>query len=141
MFVGVHYLRGLAALMVVYFHLFGYQISTPLSMFAGGEFGVDMFFVISGFVMWITTERGNVTPQEFVTRRIVRVVPLYWLFTLLLVAITVLFPGLAPRTAVSFELVAKSLAFVPHSSPAAPQDLHHPSSARAGPWTTRSSST
>jgi len=47
--------------------------------------GVDLFFVISGFVMGISTHR-EVGPAAFLCLRIVRVAPLYWLVTALLVA-------------------------------------------------------
>jgi exopolysaccharide production protein ExoZ len=126
MFLGVHYLRGLAAVLVAYYHLFGYPISEPLAAFAGGAFGVDVFFVVSGFVMWITTDRGGVTPGAFLLRRCVRVVPLYWLFTLLLVALALAAPGLAPHIDVSPEQVIESLLFIAHNAPSAPDDFNHP---------------
>ena len=43
-----------------------------------GISGVDVFFVISGFVMMMTTAGKSITPMDFITRRFIRVVPLYW---------------------------------------------------------------
>jgi exopolysaccharide production protein ExoZ len=126
MLLGVHYLRGLAALLVAYYHLFGYAASAPLAPLAGGAFGVDVFFVISGFVMWVTTDRDGVTPASFLLRRAVRVVPLYWLFTLLLVAIALAAPRLAPHVDVAPMLILKSLLFLPYAAPAAGGDVNHP---------------
>ena len=51
--------------------------------------GVDIFFVISGFVMYFLTADGfGVTggPGDFMRRRLIRIVPLYWLFSLLMLA-------------------------------------------------------
>jgi exopolysaccharide production protein ExoZ len=126
MFLGVQYLRGLAALLVAYYHLFGYDIAEPLSALEGGAFGVDIFFVVSGFVMWVTTDRDDASPSAFLRRRIVRVVPLYWLFTALLVLVALAAPGLAPRIDLSWDQLVKSLLFIPHSAPAAPGDFNHP---------------
>lgn len=88
-YIGVQALRGIAAAMVVVHH------ATELwSTVAGGyraphwengAAGVDIFFVISGFVMMVSTfSRGSTHPsaKSFLERRITRVVPLYWLMTL-----------------------------------------------------------
>lgn len=73
----IQYLRGLAALSVVVFHVSErYQLG-----FGVGAAGVDLFFVISGVIMWVTTDRSLVSPALFMSRRIRRVVPLYWLVT------------------------------------------------------------
>ncbi|MBN9076585.1 MAG: hypothetical protein BGN87_14115 [Rhizobiales bacterium 65-79] len=74
---GIQYLRALAALSVLGFHLseqFG-------GSFKLGAAGVDIFFVISGFIMWTTTASRPTTPKRFIWRRIVRIVPLYWIIT------------------------------------------------------------
>jgi exopolysaccharide production protein ExoZ len=44
--------------------------------------GVDLFFVISGFVMVYSSEPlfgRSGSPKEFLVRRLARIVPLYWL--------------------------------------------------------------
>lgn len=49
--------------------------------------GVDIFFVISGFVMYFLTADGFGVPggsADFMRRRIIRIVPLYWLFSVLM---------------------------------------------------------
>jgi peptidoglycan/LPS O-acetylase OafA/YrhL len=58
--------------------------------------GVDVFFVISGFIMYyMTAGRGGswAYAGEFLKRRIIRVVPMYWLFTTLMLAAIILVPG------------------------------------------------
>ncbi|AOY98941.1 hypothetical protein BKK81_06465 [Cupriavidus sp. USMAHM13] len=90
----IQYLRAIAALMVVLLHLgvqwqrLGYQGAWP-GWLAGG---VDVFFVISGFIMWTTTAARPTTPTDFYVRRIVRIVPLYWLLTILTVTIMLVAP-------------------------------------------------
>lgn len=59
--------------------IFSYQ---PHLAFAAGEAGVDIFFIVSGCIMMITTRESTVS--DFIARRIIRIVPLYWLFTLVL---------------------------------------------------------
>ncbi|PZV35124.1 hypothetical protein B5V02_29115 [Mesorhizobium kowhaii] len=75
----IQYLRGLAASAVVCFHI-NEQFNGP---FAIGAAGVDIFFVISGFIMWVSTVDRPVAAQRFMWQRIVRIVPLYWIVTLL----------------------------------------------------------
>jgi exopolysaccharide production protein ExoZ len=51
-----------------------------------GSSGVDLFFVISGFIMVVTTADKDVTPSRFFCLRLIRIAPLYWAMTLVLVA-------------------------------------------------------
>jgi len=83
----IQYLRAFAALTVVWLHaVYGVpgaseHLGAP---FFGGS-GVDVFFVISGFIMVAITARDGVSAGRFLLLRIVRVVPLYWLATLVAV--------------------------------------------------------
>src|SRR4051812_41404716 len=65
----------------------------------------------------------NSTVGEFVVRRLIRIVPLYWLFTLLLVALYALAPGGLHSTVISPETLTKSLLFVPHYSLGHPGEI------------------
>lgn len=89
-------LRALAAYMVVVFHLteFVNQVLPDALDWRAGQAGVDVFFVISGFIMVFTTRRGDTSPADFLRRRVIRVVPLYWLVTGILVLC--LIGGFAP---------------------------------------------
>ncbi len=80
----IHYLRAIAALMVVAVHCFAYRIVdiADVTPWAWLRHGVALFFVISGFVMVTSTGGQAVTPGQFMIRRIIRIVPLYWLVTL-----------------------------------------------------------
>ena len=114
---GVQALRAVAALFVVGYHatLVPFEAGTPLAggVWSHGACGVDIFFVISGFVMAVTApglagraDAGRV----FLWRRIVRVVPLYWLFTTAAWAWQGFGPG--PGTGGAWH-VAASYLFIP----------------------------
>ena len=49
----------------------------------GGR-GVDLFFLISGFLMWTITDIRPQSPFNFILHRLVRIAPLYWFVTSLL---------------------------------------------------------
>src|SRR5262249_15244130 len=81
----IQYLRAVAALMVAYFHtvdqipayrpLFERYLLGNLNLASG----VDIFFVISGFIMLVSNR--NSRPVSFAVRRVIRIVPLYWFLT------------------------------------------------------------
>ncbi len=89
-------LRGIAALIVVLFH---YTWRGPIMMpglqalpwgLAWGHYGVELFFAISGFVIFMTLERTRST-ADFIVSRISRLFPAYWAGIILTtVAVTVL---------------------------------------------------
>jgi exopolysaccharide production protein ExoZ len=114
--------RAIAALLVVYFHavLQARNLNAAASSVAPefGECGVDLFFVISGFIMWATVSRSAVSSGSFYVRRIVRIVPLYWTLTLLAAAVSVEAPWALKSTKFSLSHVIASLAFLPWPNPA-----------------------
>jgi exopolysaccharide production protein ExoZ len=95
----IQVLRAAAALGVTCTHIVGsefvshYNLPDALPAFPIGKLGVDVFFVISGFVMAYTSEpyfgrsRGS---QEFFLRRVARVVPLYWATTSIILVYVIL---------------------------------------------------
>ncbi|PTM97158.1 acyltransferase family protein [Mycoplana dimorpha] len=108
---GIQYLRAAAAIAVVLFH----AAERTGGHFGIGAAGVDVFFVISGFVMWLVSERRPVTPGRFLTDRIVRIVPTYWLATAVMVFGA--FAGLFPNLSLSIGHLLGSLLFIPVASP------------------------
>lgn len=91
--VEVDALRGLAALAVVAFHyttrfneLFLWNTPPSIS-FPHGHFGVNLFFIISGFVIFMTLEKTS-RPMDFVVSRFSRLFPAYWVAVLLTFSIT-----------------------------------------------------
>ncbi len=113
---GVQALRAVACLMVVAFHVLEAAGRRAGLAWPNGSGGVDLFFVISGFVMF-TSSRGLAGRRDgwrvFLQRRLERIVPLYWLLTVAKTAITLAAPGLAPTTRLSAWNLAASLLFVP----------------------------
>jgi exopolysaccharide production protein ExoZ len=73
--VGVQYLRAFAAIAVLLYHV-GEQYKLPFEI---GAAGVDIFFVISGFIIWSTTSNSAVSMQDYFWKRLTRVLPLYWI--------------------------------------------------------------
>ena len=122
-FDSVQALRGLAALGVVAYH--GSMIAQeshlgPTFSFKGGETGVDLFFAISGCVMVLSTEKfwGNSTSWRiFLLRRLIRIAPLYWIFTLLKIGSLVFFPGFIRHSVLDWNLIVSSFLFIPAWNP------------------------
>lgn len=117
--VSIQALRAIAAFMVLAFHLNLYlaEIAPRLQTtnFVLGAAGVDLFFVISGFVMVYSCERLFERPgasTQFVVQRLVRIVPLYWLATTAMVLLCAPFA--------STKAVIASLLFWPYPAGGAP---------------------
>jgi exopolysaccharide production protein ExoZ len=97
MIYSIQYLRGLAAILVLLSHsLFKIEQITGISTewFTIGSSGVDLFFIISGFIMCHATENRTTTPVAFFKNRIKRIIPLYWTLTLLALAVFLIKPEL-----------------------------------------------
>lgn len=121
MIYSVQYLRGLAAIMVVWFHASESLSRLGMIHFSSkfGWAGVDLFFVISGFIMVVAIEKSH-TPSQFILRRIFRVVPLYWAVTSFVVLVSVIAPSLLKSTKFDPSHVLASFAFVPWQNPTYP---------------------
>ena len=108
-------LRGLAALVVVLFHytsrfaeLYRPGSETMLSV-PWGHYGVNLFFIISGFVIFMTLERAQ-RPMDFVVSRFSRLFPAYWAALLVTYFITHLL-GL-PLKLVDWVVLVKNLPMI-----------------------------
>jgi peptidoglycan/LPS O-acetylase OafA/YrhL len=80
------------------------------------ESGVDLFFVISGFVMVYASADlfGRLgSPATFMARRIIRIVPLYWAATTLFLVAALAAPGSVTQDDLSLSHVLTSYAFLP----------------------------
>ncbi|MER8549651.1 acyltransferase [Mesorhizobium sp. M0074] len=106
-YTSIQVLRGLAALMVVIYHLPAALGMLDLRIPVLNS-GVDLFFVISGFVMVLSTENRRADHRAFLMQRFTRVVPFYWVMTFLMVAALWLFAG----RAVFLEQITNSLLFI-----------------------------
>lgn len=117
-------LRGIAVLLVMLLHLSAiekkYSADTIIpDFFHIGAFGVDVFFVISGFIMVTVTEhlaRNCKTALHFLFLRITRIYPLYWLSTAIIALIVTLLPGITSFTSSAPYFLVKSLFLLPQES-------------------------
>jgi exopolysaccharide production protein ExoZ len=124
----VQALRALAALAVAFLH----TAYDGLTMTPGAhglawlyhafswDGGVDVFFVISGFVIaWSSRSLfGHAgAARQFLARRLARIVPLYWLMTTLFLASLVLLPGAINGDIGGLAYIAKSYLFIPAARP------------------------
>jgi len=87
----LQFVRFLSALGVIFAHVELYEFHSthaPLDLFSLGACGVDVFFVISGFVMVHVLQgvpRNSLTAAQFFVRRMARIVPLYFAFTVVVI--------------------------------------------------------
>ena len=108
----IQYLRGVAALLVVVFHICATVCpGNPFLAFKAGAHGVDVFLVISGFVMYTAARSEPVA--TFFHRRLIRIAPLYWIATSVFVTINILITG-APISRLN---LIRSMLFIPFFNP------------------------
>ena len=81
-----------------------------------GAAGVDVFFVISGFIIWRIAADGP-APGAFLWRRVTRVAPAYWIATLAVAALALAWPRLVPQVSLSPRHLILSLGFIQHTDP------------------------
>jgi exopolysaccharide production protein ExoZ len=111
-FLSIQYLRALAAISVAVFHE-AERIDHHWPILTAG---VDLFFVVSGFIMFVVTETNEAEPRVFLWRRVTRIVPLYWCATLVTVLFCRMRPYLWEGVPVTFAHVVRSLLFIPQTS-------------------------
>jgi len=83
--------RGIASLLVVFFHArlyinFSNNLNFGTWLFGSGAIGVDIFFIISGFIMVYTTQASDGSSKytmTFFAKRFFRVWPTYFIITVL----------------------------------------------------------
>jgi len=116
---GLDALRGLAAIVVVLCHYtVGYSDVTghpfhPSFTVPDGHYGVELFFIISGFVIFMTLDRCP-HPYDFVASRISRLIPAFWTCMFLTATATVVLglywmPRLGVRSVVANMTMAPRL--------------------------------
>ena len=85
MLFSIHFLRFVAAAVVVVSH--SYNVFGFPKQVSVGDAGVDIFFIISGIVISLSTRDGS-SPLRFAIKRFIRVVPSYWIATSTMIAFT-----------------------------------------------------
>lgn len=93
----IQMLRGLAAVLVVYMHAMIHATNLGIGDSAQQQFyflasfgavGVDIFFVISGFIITVISGKflRKYGVQDFFAKRLIRIVPIFWLLCLFEIA-------------------------------------------------------
>ena len=107
-------LRGFAAVNVVLYHIVGNSAEnghpTNYVVTLGGS--VDLFFVISGFIMVYIQFVRQREPGQFLLDRVVRIAPTYWLLNIALGIALFAAPGLFGEMRFSVNWLINSLLFI-----------------------------
>lgn len=120
---GLQVARALAALAVTVHHALEMSNGvagsfSPDWLTTGGAGGVDVFFVISGFIMAHTSfQRGKAVPSplDFLQRRATRIYPLYWLVCLAMLSLMAM--GFFQKRFLTGGDIAMALALLPGGRP------------------------
>lgn len=134
-FISIQILRAFAAFMIVVWHShlsiknfdhtywrsdsFEYMQEHYLFPFRHLDFGVDIFFCLSGFIMCMLVMSGKESQFSlYMSRRVARIYPMYWLFSFLVIAAYALnrnfnVGGFSGDRAADIQRVVLSLALIP----------------------------
>ncbi len=112
-------MRFLAAAFVLYSHhtfYYAERVDSGFVLSNLGPPGVALFFVISGIVMVVSTstlKENFASAKLFFTRRLVRVVPMYWIATSAKISIALILPQLVIHNSFDWWRAVASYFFIP----------------------------
>jgi exopolysaccharide production protein ExoZ len=116
--VGLQWARALAAISVVVTHAIVHPLPAAPGVFhLLARFGVVLFFVISGYIMVITTGQDRFDPVDFIKKRLLRVAPLYYVATGVAVAAVLIVPWAFKDTVFDVPHILLSMLFIPMAEP------------------------
>ena len=116
-FESIQIARFFAALSVIALHLSQYAVrdfGLHAELFHIGGAGVDLFFIISGFIIARISDQPGLRGLFFFSKRLTRIAPLYYLCTLLVFMLAVNTPELLHISDTSAGDLLKSLLFIPY---------------------------
>jgi len=108
--------RGYAALLVLFFHAGALAFNDNLAPFFFGHTGVDLFFFISGFIIYRAHQRDFGQPGRlgrYLYKRIARIYPPYWVGTLLILGVMLVAPGIVEEEKQNAGSILESFALFP----------------------------
>lgn len=116
-------LRGLAALGVVLYHLdkFSQGIFNKeffSSLFSFGYSGVDIFFVLSGFIIFYVNRDSfgkKTLTKNYLLKRLTRIYPIYWFICLFIIPLFFFFPKYGQGYETDIRSIAASLVLIPQN--------------------------
>lgn len=121
MIISIQYLRGIAALLVVFHHFTvlyrRHGSHGDIALPQIGSAGVDIFFVISGFIMIYIMTKRDLTPWSFWKDRCIRIIPVYWFYSAVMISIAIMLPSVLKTSVFDYEHSIKSLLFIPAYHP------------------------
>ncbi|MGI4830240.1 MAG: acyltransferase family protein [Janthinobacterium lividum] len=115
----IQILRAFAALMVVAHHttiMLAQRNHLPIANWISGGSGVDLFFIISGFVMTVSAaplRQATHPARTFLARRLERIVPMYWIVTTIKLLVLLAVPVLGMNALGSTGHILASYLFFP----------------------------
>lgn len=112
--VSVQYMRAIAVILVVYHHAFRTSVASAFDNLSYGEFGVDVFFVISGIVMWVSTSHRSIPVKTFWKNRLIRIFPLWTIALTAWIALRLIVPDRLNGADLTPVTVPLSYLLVPH---------------------------
>jgi len=117
----LQHLRVIAASLIVLYHS-ELQITRltdgmHVHSLGFGAAGTDLFFVIGGFILVYTSNNRQDTFGAFLYRRVMRIAPLYWLFTVLMLMVLLVAPNAFMTTKFDLRHVVSSFIFFPYPHP------------------------
>ncbi|MEL0027737.1 MAG: acyltransferase [Perlucidibaca sp.] len=107
MLIGLQFLRCIGCLLVVHAHLTHHYV---------GYYFLDVFFIVSAFVMGMLMTRPQLSQNKFVKDRLTRAVPFYWSLTFIIFAIALVAPSLLGTGTADPMHLLKSLFFIPYEN-------------------------
>lgn len=116
--------RGIAALIVVVHHSTVQMLNNTgyhylENVFTVGWFGVDLFFVLSGFIIvyihYYDLGRKDKL-RKYALKRVTRIYPAYWIITLILIPLFIIVPSWGQDYVRDPLYIVKSLFLVPQSN-------------------------
>ena len=120
MYLSIQYLRALAAIMVVIAHsnhkAMIYNVDLLNFVKIGGG-GVDLFFIISGFIMCLTVDRNRQSFTSFMKSRVIRIAPLYWILTCVALTVYLINPNLVNSSSTHSTSIFSSFTLIPQGHP------------------------
>ena len=105
----IQYLRAVAAIATVAFHVtgtsynYGFDYPNFFNVEQWGLYGVDLFFVISGYIIVYIQDKSNKNISLFLKNRFLRIIPTYYFLTTFYISLLVFFPNLIKWSS-NFEL-------------------------------------
>lgn len=115
----IQYLRGLAALVVVLYHaskaLIIHFLPTETNYFFWGAAGVDLFFIISGFIMVYITYNKKLDIKDFLLKRVIRIYPIFWFYATIALILFLINPNMINRSSEHPTLILPSYLLIPYT--------------------------